>query len=191
MTLGLAHDRARLLELLRSLSFERRQVRLASGKESNFYIDCRRTTLTAEGHWLIGRLLLDRILRLDPPVAGVGGMTLGADPIASAISFASWAAARPLQAFLVRKEAKGHGTGQFVEGLAALPKGSRVAVVEDVVTTGGSGLLACERALAEGLVVAGVFALVDRQEGGREAFEARGYRLDSLFTRADFLGDEA
>jgi orotate phosphoribosyltransferase len=190
MTLGLEHDRARLLELLRTLSFERRQVRLASGKASNFYIDCRRTTLTAEGHWLIGRLLLDRILRLDPPVVGVGGMTLGADPIASAVSFASWAAARPLQAFLVRKEPKGHGTNQFVEGLAALPKGSRVVVVEDVVTTGGSGLLACERAEAEGLAVAGVLALVDRQEGGREAFAARGYRLDALFTRADFLGDE-
>jgi orotate phosphoribosyltransferase len=190
MSFPLEHDRARLLELLRTLSFERRKVILASGRESNFYIDCRRTTLTAEGHWLIGRLLLDRILRVDPPVAGVGGMTLGADPIASAVSFASWAAARPLQAFLVRKEAKGHGTGQYVEGLALLPPGSRVAVVEDVVTTGGSGLLACERAEAAGLQVAGIFALVDREEGGREAFEARGYRLETLFTRRDFLGDE-
>ena len=190
MSFPLEHDRTRLLELLRTLSFERRKVTLASGRESNFYIDCRRTTLTAEGHWLIGRLLLDRILKMDPPVVGVGGMTLGADPIASAVSFASWAAARPLQAFLVRKEAKGHGTGQYVEGLAALPSGSRVVVVEDVVTTGGSGLLACERAEAAGLTVAGVLALVDRLEGGREAFEARGYRLDTLFTRADFLGDE-
>lgn len=189
MTELLAPDRERLLHLLRTHSFERRHVVLASGRESNFYIDCKRTTLMAEGHWLVGRLLLDRILRLSEPVAAVGGLTLGADPIASAVSMASWMAARPLQAFLVRKEAKGHGTRRFIEGPPLQP-GTRVAIVEDVVTTGGSGLKACERAEEAGLVVAGVFALVDRLEGGREAFEARGYRLETLFTRRDFMGDE-
>lgn len=183
-------DHARLLHLLRTLSFEKRKVTLASGRESNFYIDCKRTTLTAEGHWLVGRLLLDRILEVDPPVTAVGGLTLGADPIASAVSMASWSAARPLQGFIVRKEAKSHGTGRYIEGPPLQP-GTRVAIVEDVVTTGGSGLKACERVEEAGLKVAGVFALVDRLEGGREAFESRGYKLESLFTRRDFLGDEA
>lgn len=183
-------DRERLLGLLRTFSFERRKVTLASGRESNFYIDCKRTTLAAEGHWLVGRLLLERIQRLGDGVEAVGGLTLGADPIASAVSMASWMGARPLQGFIVRKEAKGHGTGRYIEG-PPLQAGTRVAIVEDVVTTGGSGLQACERAEAAGLVVAGVFALVDRQEGGREAVEARGYRLDSLFVRSDFMGDDA
>ena len=186
----LAADSDRLLHLLRTFAFERRKVTLASGRESNFYIDCKRVTLAAEGHWLVGRLLLDRVLRLEGPVAAVGGLTLGADPIASAVSMASWLGARPLQGFLVRKEAKGHGTGRYIEGPPLQP-GTRVAIVEDVVTTGGSGLKACERVEEAGLQVAGVFALVDRQEGGREAFEARGYRLESLFTRRDFMGDEA
>ncbi len=186
---ALEHDRARLLELLRTLSFERRAVTLASGKPSNFYIDCKRTTLTAEGHWLVGRLLLQQILAELPEVRGVGGLTLGADPLASAVAFASWAAARPVDAFVVRKEPKGHGTGQWIEGLKAVPPGSLVAIVEDVVTTGGSGLLAVERARAEGLVVGGVWALVDRLEGGREAFERQGLRLQTLFTKQDFPVD--
>lgn len=186
MNPSLEHDRQRLLGLLRTLSFERRKVTLASGRESDFYVDCKRTSLTAEGHWLIGRLLLDRIVRHDPTVTAVGGLTLGADPIASAVSMASWMAARPLHGFLVRKEVKGHGTGRWIEGPALQP-GTRVAIVEDVVTTGGSGLKACEKAEAAGLVVSGVFALVDRQEGGREAVEARGYRLESLFERGDFM----
>lgn len=183
-------DRARLLHLLTTHSFSRRQVTLASGRTSNFYVDCKRTTLLAEGHWLVGRLLLDAIFRALPEVGAVGGLTMGADPIASAISLTSWAGARPLPAFLVRKEAKGHGTGQWLEG-PALPKGTLVAIVEDVVTTGGSGLLAAEKAREAGLEVGGIFALVDRKEGGREAIEARGLQLFSLFDRMDFMGDEA
>jgi orotate phosphoribosyltransferase len=188
MTDPIAVDRARLLELLRNHSFQRREVTLASGRRSSFYVDCKRTTLLAEGHWLVGRLLLDRILRLDPAAGAVGGLTLGADPIASAVSLASWMAARPLPALIVRKEPKGHGTGQWIEGPELAP-GTRVAVVEDVVTTGGSGLKACERLEEAGFKVAGVFALVDRQEGGREAFSERGHGLQSLFTKADFLGE--
>lgn len=190
MNESLLHDRARLLELLTVHSFERRQVTLASGRTSNFYIDCKRTTLAAEGHWLVGRLLLDRIRRTAPEVQAVGGLTMGADPIASAVSMASWLGADPLQAFLVRKEAKGHGTRRFIEGPPLQP-GTRVAIVEDVVTTGGSGLQAVERAQEAGLQVVGVYALVDRQEGGAEAFAARGLRLDALFFRSDFMGEEA
>jgi len=210
---SLADDRARLLELLRELSFERRKVVLASGRESDFYVDCKRTALTAEGHVLVGRLLLERVRRVRPAVRGVGGLTLGADPLASAIAQASfleverWRAQgqpeeagperaggaggqhppAPIDAFIVRKEPKGHGTGQWIEGRKTIPDGSRVAVLEDVVTTGGSALKAVERCRAEGLVVVGCFALVDRLEGGREAIEAQGVPLDALYTRKDFL----
>ncbi len=195
--MSLARDRARLLELLRALSFERRKVVLASGKESDFYVDCKRTALTAEGHALVGRLLLDRIRRLQPPPRGVGGLTLGADPLASAVAMTSWleyevwrAQGQPpatIDSFIVRKEPKGHGTGQWIEGRTTIPDGSRVAVLEDVVTSGGSALKAIERCRAEKLEVVGCFALVDRIEGGREAIEAQGVPLDSLFTRKDFL----
>ena len=186
--MSLAHDRARLLELLRQLSFERRKVILASGKESDFYIDCKRTALTAEGHVLVGRLLFDRIRQVQPLVRGAGGLTLGADPLASAVAFTSFLAGEPVDAFIVRKEPKGHGTGQWIEGRKTIPDGSRVAVLEDVITTGGSAIKAIERCRAEGLVVAGCFALVDRMEGGREAIEALGVPVDALFTRRDFLG---
>lgn len=180
-------DRDRLLALLTEKSFARRKVILASGRESDFYIDCKKTALTAEGHYLIGRLLLEEIQKTSPQATGVGGLTLGADPLASAVSLTSFLAGKPVPAFIVRKEPKGHGTGQWMEGREALPPGSELAILEDVVTTGGSGLKACERVEAEGFKVAHVFALVDRLEGGREAVEARGYKLTTLFTRKDFM----
>ncbi len=183
----LASDRDRLLELLRTLSFERRKVVLASGRESDFYIDCKRTALTAEGHALIGRCLFDRVRRVRPLVRGVGGLTLGADPLASAIALTSFLEREPVDAFIVRKEPKGHGTGQWIEGRTTIPDGSRVAVLEDVVTTGGSALKAIERCRAERLEVVACFALVDREEGGREAIEAAGVPLEALFARRDFL----
>jgi orotate phosphoribosyltransferase len=180
-------DRGRLLELLRTLSFERRKVILASGRESDFYVDCKRTTLTAEGHVLVGRLLLELVRRVRPPVRGVGGLTLGADPIASAIALTSFLEGAPVDAFIVRKEPKGHGTGQWIEGRKTIPDGSRVVVIEDVVTTGGSALKAIERCRAEQLEPVACVALVDRLEGGREAIEAQGVPLEALFTRKDFI----
>lgn len=183
----LESDRRRLLELLRDLSFERRKVILASGRESDFYIDCKRTALTAEGHVLIGRLLFDRVRRIRPLVRAVGGLTLGADPLASAIALTSFLEGEPVDSFIVRKEPKGHGTGQWIEGRRTIPDGSRVAVLEDVVTTGGSALKAIERCRAERLEVVGCFALVDRLEGGREAIEAQGVPLEALYTRKDFI----
>ncbi len=185
--MSLEVDRARLLELLRTLSFERRKVVLASGRESDFYIDCKRTALTAEGHVLVGRLLFDRVRKVRPLVRGVGGLTLGADPIASAIALTSFLEGEAVDAFIVRKEPKGHGTGQWIEGRKTIPDGSRVVVIEDVVTTGGSALKAIERCRAEGLLVGGCVALVDRREGGREAIEAAGVPLEALFAREDFL----
>jgi orotate phosphoribosyltransferase len=187
MASPLLRDRARLLELLTEKSFERRKVVLSSGKESDFYIDCKRTALLAEGHFLIGRLLLEAVLAQAPQAEGVGGLTLGADPLASAVSLTGYLAAHPLPAFIVRKEPKGHGTGQWIEGMSALRKGAPVAILEDVVTTGASTIKAIERAQLEGLQVLGAFALVDRLEGGREAVEAQGHKLHTLFTRKDFI----
>jgi orotate phosphoribosyltransferase len=185
--MSLDADRARLLELLRTLSFERRKVILASGKESDFYIDCKRTALTAEGHALVGRLLFEKVRRIRPLVRGVGGLTLGADPIASAIALTSFLEGEPVDAYIVRKEPKGHGTGQWIEGRKTIPDGSRVVVIEDVVTTGGSALKAIERCRAEKLEPVACLALVDRMEGGRDAIEAQGVPLDALFTRTDFI----
>ncbi len=180
-------DRARLLELLRTLSFERRKVILASGKESDFYVDCKRTALTAEGHVLVGRLLFEKVRHVRPLVRAVGGLTLGADPIASAIALTSFLAGEPIDSFVGRKEPKGHGTGQWIEGRKTVPDGSRVVVIEDVVTTGGSALKAIERCRTEKLEPVACLALVDRLEGGREAIEAQGVPLDPLFTRKDFI----
>lgn len=181
-----AADRARLLALLTQLSFERRKVTLASGRESDFYIDCKRTALTPEGHYLIGRVLLREVRTRCPEAKAVGGLTLGADPLASAVSLMSHLAGTPLPAFIIRKEPKGHGTGQWMEGRTVIPEGATVAILEDVVTTGGSSLKAVERARSEGFVVNHIFGLVDRLEGGREAVEGQGLSLTTLFTRSDF-----
>lgn len=183
-----APDRDRLLALLREHSFERRKIVLSSGKESDFYIDCKKTALLAEGHLHIGGLFLAQVP--DDAVA-VGGMTLGADPLASAVATCAAMAGRDLDAFIVRKEPKGHGTGQWIERPAGLSDGARVVVLEDVITTGGSTIRAIERIREEGLEPIRVLTLVDRQEGGRENVEATGVPVSALFTRADFMGDEA
>lgn len=183
---ALEADRRRLLELLTERSYARRKVVLSSGRESDFYIDCKKTVLTAEGHWLVGKLMYQAARERFPEAVGVGGLTMGADPLASAVSLVSFLGAVPLQAFLVRKEPKGHGTGQWVEGLSSLPQGAKVVVLEDVITTGASTIKAIERARAEGLVPVGAITLVDRQEGGREPIEATGVPVFSLFTRGDF-----
>jgi orotate phosphoribosyltransferase len=182
----MTRHRQRLLELLREFAFENRPVTLASGKTSNFYIDTKQVTLTAEGHFLIGQLFRHAIERTAPDAEAVGGMTMGADPLASATALTSFLAGKPLTAFYVRKEPKGHGTGQWIEGAKNLRPDMPVVVLEDVVTTGGSTLKAIERVRQAGLRVLGVVAVVDRQEGGREAIAAEA-PLQALFTRGDFL----
>jgi orotate phosphoribosyltransferase len=178
--------RARLLELLKLLSYEEREVTLASGRKSNFYIDCKQAVLGAEGHflvgWLFGRLLAEHA----PDVEAVGGLTMGADPLSSAVSTMSYLSGRPLHAFYVRKEPKGHGTGQWLEGAKSLRKGMKVAILEDVVTSGGSALKATERAREFGLDVSLILGLVDREEGGREVLEAQT-RVITLFRKRDFV----
>lgn len=183
---ALEADRRRLLAMLTQLSYAKKKVVLSSGRESDFYIDCKKTVLTAEGHWLTGKLMFAGARQHFPEAVGVGGLTMGADPLASAVSLVSFLGKAPLQAFLVRKEPKGHGTGQWIEGLTSLPPGAKVVVLEDVITTGASTIKAIERARAEGLNPVGAFTLVDRQEGGREAIEATGVPVVSLFARSDF-----
>jgi orotate phosphoribosyltransferase len=177
--------RARLLALMARLSYERREVTLASGLKSNFYIDCKQSVLTAEGHFLVGSLLLGLLREKAPGVEAVGGLTMGADPLASAVSTLSYVAGRPLMAFYVRKEPKGHGTGQWIEGIKSLRPGMPVAILEDVVTTGGSALKAIGRVREFGLDVKLILGLVDREEGGREALE-REAPLVTLFRKRDF-----
>lgn len=183
---ALEADRRRLLALLTEKSYAKKKVVLSSGRESDFYIDCKKTVLTAEGHWLVGRLMFAQIAKESATAVGVGGLTMGADPLASSVALISHLANKPLQAFLVRKEPKGHGTGQWLEAAARLDRSRPVVIVEDVVTTGGSSIKAIERAIESGLTVAAVVALVDRLEGGRAAIEAHA-PLCALFDRRDFL----
>ena len=178
--------RRRLRDLLAQLSYERREVTLSSGQKSDFYIDCKQAVLTAEGHFLVGSLLLGLIRDRASSVEAIGGLTMGADPIASAVSTLSYVSGPPLAAFYVRKEAKGHGTGQWIEGQKALRKNMPVAIVEDVVTTGGSALKAIGRAREFGLEVVLIVGLVDREEGGREVLEKEA-PLVTLFRKRDFV----
>lgn len=180
-----ASQRARLLELLRTRAFAEREVVLSSGLRSNFYIDCKQVSLDAEGALLVGELFHAVIDELAPEAVAVGGLTLGADPLATATSIVSFQRGRARGAFIVRKEPKGHGTNQWVES-AGLPAGAPVVILEDVVTTGAASLKAIERARLAGLNVLRAVALVDRLEGGREAVEAET-PLTALFTRRDFL----
>ncbi len=174
--------RERLIELLRELSYQRRKVVLASGRESDFYVDGRQTTLNAEGAWLIGNLVHER---LADDVLGVGGLVVGADPIAAATAAVSFHRGRPVHAFLVRKQPKSHGIPRHVEGRNNLPAGSKVCVVEDTCTTGGSLYRAVELCRAEGLEVVQELTVVDREEGAAEYLAERGIQLETLVTRAE------
>jgi orotate phosphoribosyltransferase len=161
-------------------------VTLTSGLKSDFYIDCKQAVLGAEGHFLVGTLVNRVIAERAPQVEAVGGLTMGADPLASAVATMSYLAGRPLQAFYVRKEPKGHGSNLWIEGAKLLRPRMPVAILEDVVTTGGSALKAIARAREFGLEVALVVGLVDREEGGREAIE-REAPLVTLFSKRDFV----
>jgi orotate phosphoribosyltransferase len=177
-------EHAQLIQLLASRSARRGQFTLASGRQSTLYIDARLTTMSPEGLIVIGSLGLQAI-RDTWEVDSVGGLTLGADPISYAISYASGLTDQPLRAFTVRKEAKTHGTGKLIEG--PFQSGDRVVVIEDVITTGGSALKAVAAVQAAGGIVAGVLALVDREEGGREAIEAVGITVVSLVAAQELL----
>lgn len=179
-------DRDKLFALLFQRSFrysEEPTFKLTSGKMSSFYIDCKKVSLDPEGAFLIGQQIFDRIKQF--PVEGVGGMTLGADPIATAVSLVSHLKNKPIPAFIVRKEPKGHGSEQQIEG--DLKPGAKVVVVEDVVTTGGSTIRTLEVLKKAGHTVLKVISLIDRKEGGGERITGDGTGFESLFTIDDFI----
>jgi len=177
-------EHVQLVQLLATRSARRGQFTLASGRQSTLYIDARLTTMSPDGLLLIGQLGLAKI-RDTWSADAIGGLTLGADPIAYAISYASALTNHPLRAFTVRKEAKTHGTGKLIEG--PFQAGDRTVVIEDVITTGGSALKAIAAVQQAGGLVAGVLALVDREEGGRETIEATGIPVASLVTAHELL----
>jgi orotate phosphoribosyltransferase len=178
-------DHSVLVTLLAERSTRRGEFTLASGKQSRYYIDARLTTMSPEGLSVIGRLGLSTLRQSGWAIDAIGGLTLGADPISYAISYASAESDQPLRAFTVRKETKAHGTGKLIEG--PFRKGDHVAVIEDVITTGGSARRAIEAIRAAHGIVEGVLALVDREEGGRQAIESAGVSIISLVSASQII----
>jgi orotate phosphoribosyltransferase len=177
----------RLKELLLKYSYQKKNVQLASGKMSDFYFDGKQTTLHPEGATLVGRLMYETIRTNFPDAEAVGGPTLGADPIATAISVISQQQGHPLFAFIVRKEPKGHGTMNWIEGVSHLKPSMKVILVEDVITSGSSLLKACRQVKEAGFHPVGVVVIVDREEGGRETIEKEGLKVVSLFKKSELL----
>lgn len=175
--------RAELISLLRAVSFRRGHFTLASGRESSYYVDARPTTMSARGLALIGTLGLQEIRAAGWEANLVGGLTLGADPVAYAIALASDLDPPRIDGFTVRKESKGHGTGRLIEG--PFRAGARVVIVEDVITTGGSAHRAAEAVEAGGGLVVGILAVVDRQEGGAQYLQDAGFPVRALIKLAD------
>lgn len=161
------------------------EITLASGRVSDFYVDTKQSSISAQGAYLLGTLMAELMLQVDPAIQVVAGPTLGADPLITATLLALRSRGYTLEGIIVRKEAKGHGTGAWLEGAAHVPAGARVAVIEDVVTTGGSGLKAIEKLQSAGYLVQDVFAVVDREEGGELAISNAGLRLHALYTQSD------
>jgi orotate phosphoribosyltransferase len=178
-----AHDG--LITMLAERSARRGHFTLASGRQSTLYIDARLTTMSPDGLALIGPLALEAIQQAAWRPDAIGGLTLGADPMSYAIAYASAGTAHPLRAFTVRKEAKAHGTGRLIEG--PFREGDHVVVIEDVITTGGSALRAAEALRMAGATILGVLALVDREEGGREALEAAGLSVLTLVPASEIV----
>jgi orotate phosphoribosyltransferase len=179
-------SRARLIELLRERSFERKKFTLASGRESDFFIDCKQTVLTAEGHALVGELMFEALSRL-PPCQAVAGVALGGCPLASAVSLISFQKGRPLPALYVRSEQKEHGSKRLIEGDRAMVPGMPVVILEDVITTGGSTLKSVEKLTQAGVKVVGAVVIVDRLEGGGDALTHAGLPFVALANRRDFI----
>lgn len=176
------YDKQALRALILAKALKFGDFTLASGKKASFYLDCKQVTLDSQGAKSIGEGIFEALG--SPPPDAVGGMSIGADPITASVVTIAGIRGVNLVGFMVRKEAKGHGTNRYLEG--PVQPGQRAVIVEDVVTTGGSSLLAIERAREFGLSVTRVIAIVDRLQGAAEAFEKIGCPLTSLFTIRDF-----
>ncbi len=175
-----------LIKIIKEKSFKHTDeptFKLASGQMSRFYVNCKPTILHPRGMYLVGNLVLDAVSNTD--IVAVGGLTFGADPISVATSFASELRKTPLKAFSIRKEQKDHGIIKWVEG--DLEKGDKVAILEDVITTGGSTIKAIERARIEGLEVVKVITLIDRMEGGIEKIKEYVSDVSSIITREELM----
>lgn len=180
------HMKQRLAELILEKSFQYRDdppFTLASGKTSNYYFNCKTTTLDPEGMYLIGNILFDMLH--DAEITAAGGLTLGADPIANALSLISYQKNKPIKSFVVRKDVKGHGTKSPIEGNVV--PGERVVIIDDVITTGGSTITAIEIVNEAGFIVDRVIALIDREEGGRENIKKYVDRIDAVLTRSEIM----
>jgi len=178
--------KSRLIELVIEKAFkysEEPVFKLVSGKVSRYYFNCKAVTLNPEGMYLIGNILFDRVKDIN--IHGIGGLTLGADPIANAVAYTSYLNKKPIEAFVVRKTPKSHGTMQWIEG--NINSGDRVVIVDDVITTGQSTIQAIERAKEGGLNIIKIVTLIDRQEGGKEAVEALGYKVDAIITKDEVM----
>ena len=180
-------ERERLRELIRLKAFERREAVLSSGQKTGFYFDLKKVSLDPEGAYLVGKLLYEGIRSWSSSVGGVGGLTLGADPLATAVAVVSHLAGDPVPAFIVRKEAKGHGTGAWIEGETNLRREMGLVVLEDVITTGASSLKAIQKVQEAGFNVLGVLAVVDREEGAHENLARDGHALRSLFSAREII----
>ena len=186
----MSHPREDLLAMLIERSYSDREVVLSSGKRSNFYVDCKQTLLHPDGMALTGTVLVDEWQHQQLDIDAVGGPTLGADPMTCAFVLQARRRGLSLPGYFIRKEPKGHGTMAYIEGVRTLGAGSRVLVLEDVITTGGSSLRGIEQLRRAEFEVLGLFCLVDRMEGGRAAIEAEGVPVTPLYTRANFPGAE-
>lgn len=176
----------RLGEIILEKSFkysENPPFTLASGKTSNYYFNCKPTTLDPEGMNLIGSILFDMLK--DTDITAAGGLTLGADPIANALAVISYQKGKPIKSFIVRKDVKAHGTKSAIEG--NIQAGEKIAVIDDVITTGGSTIVAIEQARKAGLIVETVITLIDREEGGRENILEHVNHVKSVLTRTQIM----
>jgi orotate phosphoribosyltransferase len=178
--------RERLISLLLEKSFgysEEATIKLASGKMSNYYIDCRKTTYSPEGQYLVGNIIFEMIK--DQKIDAIGGLTMGADPISCSVAFASHINKRDIGSFAIRKERKEHGMQRQVEG--NVKEGDRVVIIDDVITTGGSTVKAIEAARREGLDIVKVIVLVDREEGGKEELLKHVSKVEVICTKSELL----
>jgi len=176
----------RLIELIfeKAFKYSKEPVfKLVSGRRSNYYFNCKAVTLHPEGMYLIGNLIYDMIK--DSGAKAIGGLTLGADPVAYAVSYTSHLKGKPVETFVVRKFAKSHGTMQWIEG--NVTGGDKVVIVDDVITTGKSTIEAINKAKEAGLEIVKVICLIDRQEGGRENIEASGYKVEAVVLRDEVM----
>ncbi len=185
-SMDIRDKKQRLADIIIEKSFKYRDdppFTLASGRTSNYYFNCKPTTLDPEGMNLIGEIVFSMLS--DADVTAAGGLTLGADPIANALAVISYQKGKPIKSFIVRKDVKAHGTRSALEG--NVHPGERIVIIDDVITTGGSTITAIERAREAGLEIDRVIALIDREEGGRENILAHADRVDAVLTRTEIL----